>query len=75
MALDASVIISDNSKTKYLCNLLCGEVLSYLDTLCAQVESKIMAHLNRVILGLGMFFIVDALSKKNHTIRRRMRNP
>ena len=55
--------------------LLRVEALYQFDTLCAQVVSTTISHLNCIILGLGTyFFTVNVLSNKKHGMRRRMSN-
>ena len=54
MVLNASRMLATNVKLQYLCNILCREALLHFYTLCVQVVSMTMAHLNQVILGLGM---------------------
>ena len=62
MTLNTSRTIASNVKIQYLHIIFCRKAL--------------MAHLNRVILGLGMYFTpVKLLSKKKHMVRHRMRNP
>ena len=74
MTLKSSVTISANAKLQCLHNLLCGYSLSQFDNFCAQLFTTTMAHLNRVILGLGTYFPpVNALSKKNPAMCRGMR--
>ena len=58
MTIDTSVTITSNVKLQYIHTLLCVESLCQFDTLCAQVVSTNMAHLNRVVFGLGMYFFL-----------------
>ena len=52
--LDKSGIIAANTRIQYLCTLSRGEALCQFGTLCAHVASMTIAHLNRLILGLGI---------------------
>ena len=75
MSLNAPGTVSENPKLQYLCNLLHGEALCQFDTFCDQVESMTMAHLNRVILGLGNYSPpVNLLSKQKRVMHCRTRN-
>ena len=58
MTLEVSGTIIFNTKIQYLRTLFSGEVLRPFDTLCAQVRSTAIAHLNQVILGLGTYFFL-----------------
>ena len=76
MYLQAQETLTASVKIQYLRTLLRGEALRQLNTLCAQVGSTSKTHLNRIILGLGMYFTpINELSKQKRTILRRMRNP
>ena len=73
-ALNASVMLAANVKIYYLHNLLCRQAPNQFYTLCVQLGSTTMAHLNQVILGLGMYFTsVNALSKQKRVMRHGMR--
>ena len=50
MTIDASGMLTANSKLRYLRTILCVEALHQFDTLCAQVGSTTLSNLNRVIL-------------------------
>ena len=63
-----------NAKLQYINSLLCIEDPCQFDSLCDQVRSTTLAHLNQFILCLGTYFTpVNALSKKKRIMRRVMR--
>ena len=65
MVLNTPGMTTANAKLQYLRNLPCIESLINFDILCVQFGSTTMAHLNQVILGLGMYYFpVNSLSKK-----------
>ena len=65
MVLNAPGMLAANAKLQYLRNLLFREALLHFDIFCVQFGNTIMAHLNQVILGSGMYFFpVKSLSKK-----------
>ena len=51
--LEESVTLTDNSKLKYIINLLHRETLREFDTFCIQIGKTTVTHLNQVILCLG----------------------
>ena len=64
MTIDASETLTDNEKIQYIHTLLLGKALRQFGTFSEQVVSTTMAHLNQVVLGLGMFFSVKFVSKQ-----------
>ena len=75
MTIDASGTLIANAKLHYLCTQLHVEALHQSYTLCDQVGSTNMSHLNQFILGLGTYYFpVNALSEQMSVIRRGMRN-
>ena len=56
MTFEASGTLTSNARLQCLHTLLHGETRNQFDTLCVQVESTGMTHLNRVVLGLGTYF-------------------
>ena len=56
MVLDASRTLADNVNLQFLNTIICGEVLQQVHHLCDKVGSTTMAHIKRVILGLGTYF-------------------
>ena len=76
MTLGASGALTASAKIQYLSKLLCGEVLGKLDMLPVEVGSTSATHLNHILLVLGAYvFPINALSKKNRVMCRRMRKP
>ena len=51
--LEESVTLTENSKLKYIINLLHRETLREFDTFCIQIGKTTVTHLNQVILCLG----------------------
>ena len=67
MMFNALEMLVANMQTHYISTLLCGYDLRKFDNLCAKLGCMAMAHLNWIILGLGMYFPpVNTLSKKNY---------
>ena len=59
-----------------MCTLIRGEALRQLETLSFKVGSISIVYLNRIILGLCMyFFSINASPKQKHAMRPRTRNP
>ena len=73
--LEASGSLAGSSEIYYLLKMLCGGLLCKLDTFCVKVGSTTTAYLNRIISGIDTYcFPINAFPKKNHAMRRRMRN-
>ena len=51
--LGASWVLADNVKLQYLSTILLVKALLKFETLCVQVISMTMTHLNQVMLVLG----------------------
>ena len=64
-----------NAKIQYFFALLCGEKLHQFDTLSAEVGSTISENLDKIILGLGMYFPPVIALQKKRAIRRRIKKP
>ena len=63
-----------NSKIQYHCTLVCGEALGQFDMSYAEVGSTTSENLNKIILGLGAYYLpVNALSKQKCVMRPIMR--
>ena len=58
ITLEDSRAITDSAKIRYLCTLLCGEALRQLYVISIEVISTTTTHLNRTILGLGVYFFL-----------------
>ena len=54
MMIEAPGMFISNKNIQYLCTILRGEALRKFDTLCLQIISTTVTHLNQVILALGM---------------------
>ena len=67
--------LASNENQKSLYTLLRGETLHQFDTLCYQVGITTIAYLNRVIMGLGMYFFCQCVVQNNRVMRCRMRKP
>ena len=73
--LEDLTMLTANTKIQYLHTLLCGEAIRHFGTLCDQVGSTPIAHLNRFILGIGTYFPpVNELSKQKRSMHRVTRN-
>ena len=76
MTLDASGMLAPCEKLQYLHTLLYGQAISHFDTLCARFRNRTTENFNRVVLGLGTYFItVKSLSEKKRVMLCRMKNP
>ena len=75
MTIESSQTLVDNVKIKYLCTLVRGEALTHFDTLSAEVGSTISENLDKIILGLGMYFPPVIALQKKRAIRRRIKKP
>ena len=72
----ASVNLSDGTNIHYLFTVLYGEALHQIDTLSVEVGITTRANLNRIILGLCMYFFpINYLPKIKRAMRRGMRKP
>ena len=58
ISLEASLALSERTALHYLCTLLRGKALRQLDVFCVEVESTTTTYLNRIILGLGTYFLL-----------------
>ena len=56
MALNALVTLTIDAKFQYLRTLLHGKALHDFEILCIQIWSITTAHLNLILLSLGMWF-------------------
>ena len=75
MMIDASGTLADNVKLHCIRTLLCGEALRQFFALCYQVLITTMVCLNRVGLGLGMYFFpLGGFSKQNLMMQCRISN-
>ena len=64
ITLEVSGTLAANSKIQNLHTILHSKVLQKFDTLCFQIDSKAVIHLDKVLLYLGTYFYpVNALSK------------
>ena len=75
MTMGFSGMLNSGTKIKYLRNMVHVEVLRKFDMLSAEVRSAFPENLTTIILGLGPFFSVDALSKIKCAMRRRTSKP
>ena len=74
--LEDSGTLATSANIQYLCTLLHGEALRQFDTFFAQVGSANTTHINRTVLGLGIYFFqVGVFPNKTQVICHRMRNP
>ena len=74
MSPKSSRMLTATVKIHYLCTLLHVKVICKLDILCAQVKITSTAHLNRIILVLGIYiFPINALLKQKRAILHIMR--
>ena len=64
-----------NAKIQYFFALLCGEKLNKFDMLSSEVGSTISENLDKIILGLGMYFSPVIALQKKRAIRRRIKKP
>ena len=76
MTLKASGMLHNLANIQYLCMIVSAEVLRQFDTLSSDVESSTPLILEAIVLRLGMYFFpVNAMSKKNCAMCRKIRNP
>ena len=69
MMLNESWMLTDNKKLQYIRTIIRGQALHQLDTLCGQVGSTTMSHLNHLVLGLGTYFPpMNTLYKNNRVV-------
>ena len=55
MTLDASETLTVDAKIQYIHTFLHGEALREFETLCVHIGNMTTLHLNRILLGLGIY--------------------